>query len=41
MKRKPIDYRRYESEKREIQRRNLPPADYERAVQELAKRLRI
>ena len=31
MKRKPIDWQRYESEKREIQRRNLTPAQYEAA----------
>jgi len=41
MKRKPIDWQRYESEKREIQRRNLTPAQYEAAVQALARKLEI
>jgi hypothetical protein len=40
MKRKPIDWRRYEAEKQALPR-NLTPAQYEAAVQALAKRLGI
>lgn len=44
MKRKPKrrnGWRRYEAEKKVLAARGLPPAAYEKALQELAKRLKL
>lgn len=36
-----MNYQQYESEKKRIQRMNLAPIEYEKAIRELAKRLGI
>lgn len=36
---KPIDWQEYEARKKEIQKQNLSPDDYERAIREMVETL--